>query len=147
MEPPPLISAHAGSDEPPPPPPPYEFDATQEALIHDLGLKMSFVGKFLIIMGLLNAASGLRSLPSRHLPGAATAIIGIAIIGFGFWTNSAARSFKLVAKTSGRDIENLMMALGELRKLYGVQYWLLILALAFVILAIAVTLISSFFRG
>lgn len=124
----------------------YEFDPTQEALIGDLGRKMSFVGKFLIIMGLLNAASGLRTLPDERVSGAASAIAGIAIVVFGLWTNAAARSFKLVAKTSGRDIENLMAALDGLRKLYAVQYWLLILSIVFITLAMIVTVVLSVMR-
>jgi hypothetical protein len=55
----------------------------------------------------------------------------------GIWTINAAQSFKLVVETKGRDIPHLMAALTALRKLYTIMFWLLIAALALVLLAIA----------
>jgi hypothetical protein len=63
----------------------------------------------------------------------------------GFWTTKAAKSFQLIVDTEGRDIENLMGALGELRKLYGLQYWILIIALIFVGVSLISAIILSFF--
>jgi len=51
--------------------------------------------------------------------GLANIIQGIVQIIIGFWTNKAASAFKQIVTTQGNDIENLMGALGELRKLYS----------------------------
>jgi len=48
----------------------------------------------------------------------ANIIQGIVQIIIGFWTNKAASAFKQIVATQGNDIENLMGALRELRKLY-----------------------------
>jgi len=69
--------------------------------------------------------------------GLANIIQGIVQIIIGFWTNKAASAFKQIVTTQGNDIENLMGALGELRKLYTLQYWLYIVALIFVALGVA----------
>ncbi|MDJ1168164.1 hypothetical protein PMG71_01830 [Roseofilum sp. BLCC_M154] len=56
-------------------------------------------------------------------------ISGVADFLIGIWTYQASTAFKRIVDTQGQDIENLMGALGELRKLYTLQYWVLILTL------------------
>jgi uncharacterized membrane protein len=70
-------------------------------------------------------------------------ISGIIILLIGFWTYTAASSFNRIVKTQGNDIENLMNALKELRKLYTLQFWLFIIVLIAIIIAIIASIIFA----
>lgn len=117
---------------------PYEFNNTQNQLIRQLAQKMRFVGYILIALGVLVIVAGIVNF---RLGGFATIIQGIIQLIIGLWTAKAATSFQLIVKTQGNDIENLMTALGELRKLYALQYWIFIIALVLVVVGIVAALI------
>jgi len=120
----------------------YEFNTSQNELIQNLASTMKFVGYFLIAVGILAAISGIIAITK----GGFSALVQGIIQGIiGFWTLKAAKSFQLIVDTEGRDIENLMGALGELRKLYGLQYWILIIALIFVAIGLVVAIVSVLF--
>lgn len=114
---------------------PYEFNNTQNQLIRQLSQKMRFVGYFLIALGALLILTGIVE------GGLGTIIQGTIQIVVGIWTAKAASSFQLIVKTQDNDIENLMKALGELRKLYALQYWAFLIALILVTIGIIVALI------
>ena len=115
----------------------YEFDQSQNELILDLSNKMRFVSYFLIAGGVLSGIIGLLSLNVGVI---IPAVVDILI---GVWTLNAASSFKLIVDTQGNDIVNLMGALGELRKLYRLQYWLLIITLVFLAIALAIVIVAA----
>ena len=117
---------------------PYEFNNTQNQLIRQLAQKMRFVGYILLALGVLVIVAGIVNF---RLGGFATIIQGIIQLIIGLWTAKAATSFQLIVKTQGNDIENLMTALGELRKLYALQYWIFIIALSLVVVGIVAALI------
>lgn len=117
---------------------PYEFNNTQNQLIRQLAQKMRFVGYILSALGVLVIVAGIVNF---RLGGFATIIQGIIQLIIGIWTAKAATSFQLIVKTQGNDIENLMTALGELRKLYALQYWIFIIALVLVVVGIVAALI------
>lgn len=117
---------------------PYEFNNTQNQLIRQLAQKMRFVGYILLALGVLVIVAGIVNF---RLGGFATIIQGIIQLIIGIWTAKAATSFQLIVKTQGNDIENLMTALGELRKLYALQYWIFIIALILVVVGIVAALI------
>lgn len=121
----------------------YEFSSSQNELIKNLAEKMRFVSYFLIGVGVLIAVGGVITLLRG---GIANIISGVVQIIIGVWTNKAAAAFNRIVDTEGNDIENLMGALGELRKLYNLQYWLLILTLVFAALGLVVGIIASFSR-
>jgi len=85
---------------------------------------MHFVGLFLLAMGLLIIAIGVVVVfhAGPIISGALACVVGL-------WTQRASMSFKSVVQTEGQDITHLMDALDDLRKLYSLQYWLLILGL------------------
>ncbi|MDJ0514906.1 MAG: hypothetical protein QNJ74_01165 [Trichodesmium sp. MO_231.B1] len=116
----------------------YEFNPSQNELILDLSNKMRFVSYFLIAGGVLATIIGLLGLN----PG--VIIQAVVDILIGVWTLKAASSFKLIVDTQGNDIVNLMGALGELRKLYRLQYWLLIIALVFLAIALVLGIVAGF---
>ncbi|NET44581.1 hypothetical protein [Okeania sp. SIO2B3] len=117
----------------------YEFEHSQNELILDLSNKMRFVSYFLIAIGVLSGIIGLLSIN----PGAI--IQGVVQTFIGTWTLNAASSFKLIVDTEGNDIVNLMGALGELRKLYRLQYWLLVNALVFMAMVLVIGIIVVIF--
>lgn len=116
----------------------YEFSSSQNELIKNLADKMRFVAYFLIAVGVLAVIGGLFSLRTG---GVGNIINGVVYILIGVWTNNASSAFQRIVATTGSDIENLMGALGELRKLYTLQYWLLIIALVFIAIALVFTVI------
>lgn len=124
---------------------PYEFDQSQNWLIHELAEKMRFVSYFLIALGVLFILLGITSLKTGDFGSAGSAVQGILQIVVGIWTKQAATSFQLIVNTQGGDIQNLMGALGELRKLYTLQYWIFLIAVVLVIIAIVLTLIIGTF--
>ena len=115
----------------------YEFNQSQNELILDLSNKMRFVSYFLIAGGVLAIIIGFLGLSPDVI---IQAVVDILI---GLWTLKAASSFKLIVDTQGNDIVNLMGALGELRKLYRLQYWLLIIALVFLAIALVLGIIAG----
>ena len=120
---------------------PYEFNNTQNQLIRELSEKMRFVSYFLIGLGILVALGGLVQISKGGL---GNIVQGIVQIFIGVWTNKAASAFKQIVDTQGSDMENLMGALGELRKLYTLQYWLYIVALIFVAIGVVLAIAFSF---
>lgn len=121
----------------------YEFDQTQNQLIRDLAQKMRFVSYFLIALGVLLVIDGIVSIAKGEIGGIITGVVQIFI---GLWTRKAASSFQLIVDTQGSDMENLIGALGELRKLYTLQYWLILIAVFFVAVALIMTVIFGTFQ-
>jgi hypothetical protein len=114
----------------------YEFKPQENKIIGELAGKMHFVGLFLLAVGLLVIAIGV--VPKDHgvglhvgpiISGALTALVGL-------WTQRASVSLKSVVYTEGNDISHLISALEDLRKLYSLQFWLLILALVLAVLGV-----------
>lgn len=116
----------------------YEFSSSQNELIKNLADKMRFVAYFTIAAGALGVLGGLLSLQRGGVGNIISAVVYILI---GIWTNNASSAFRRIVDIEGNDIENLMGALGELRKLYTLQYWLLIIALIFIAIALVLSLI------
>lgn len=110
----------------------YEFTGSQNELIEDLAARMNFVGILMIIGAILSLVASLATLLMGETKGVfdLSAVVQAAFLFItGWWTRNAAQSFNRVVNTTGSDIENILAALGELRKLYALQYWLIILTL------------------
>lgn len=121
--------------------PEYEFDQSQNELILDLSQKMLFVGYFFMGLGVLaGIRGGLDFLkPELLVQGVGQVIVGVVQFMIGLWTLKASSSFKLIVNTEGNDIGNLMGSLGQLRKLYGLKYSLLIITLVFFALSLVLS--------
>ncbi len=115
----------------------FEFDTSQNELFSDLAKKMSLLGFFLIIAGAITIFSGIFG----QLKGLGSIVAGVLYILMGIWTRNASNSFNFIVNTEGNDIANLMGALGQLRKLYTLQYWAVIVTLVFAVLALVLTII------
>jgi hypothetical protein len=103
---------------------------------------MRFVSYFLIVLGVLFILLGVVRLRVGDFGSIFQGIIQVII---GFWTKQAATSFQLIVNTQGSDIQNLMGALRELRKLYTLQYWIFLVAVILVIIAIVLALLIGTF--
>jgi hypothetical protein len=116
----------------------YEFNDAENHAIGDLASKMRFVGLMGIIFGVLLVLGGLAACAGGSKTagsGVGNFLQGIFAILVGVWTRSAAGGFQRIVDTQGNDIFNLMAALGELRRIYGLQRILLIIVLVlFVVL-------------
>ncbi|VXD15190.1 conserved membrane hypothetical protein [Planktothrix serta PCC 8927] len=122
----------------------YEFNESQNQLILDLSKKMLFVSYFLIASGVLGAITGLITILQGGFGGI---VQGVVLLVTGIWTINASKAFKLIVETQGNDIENLMGALGQLRKLYTLQYWLFFISLIFLAIAVIVIVIFGIAAG
>jgi hypothetical protein len=74
------------------------------------------------------------------------ALVALAMffyLALGSWTNNAARAFERIVTTRGRDIEHLMKALENLRKMYGLLSLLVKLYLVLVGIAAVAGLIAA----
>jgi sulfite exporter TauE/SafE len=120
----------------------YEFTSAQNQLIGTLAKRMKFVAIFFIVLGAIVAAGGLFSL-SRGIEGIITIFMAALYIIIGIWTIKAADSFKKIVDTAESDISYLMNALNELKKLYTLQYVLMIIAIIFV----GIAFLAGIFRG
>lgn len=119
----------------------YEFNESQNQLILDLSKKMMFVSYFLIAIGALGAITGFINILQGAEGGFSGIVQGVILLVTGIWTINAAKAFQLIVDTQGNDIENLMGALGQLRKLYTLQYWLFLIAVIFMAIALILALI------
>ncbi len=111
--------------------PAYEFDARQNELVGELAKRMLWVAYFLLLAGALVGVVGMGTLTERGIFSLIQA--GFMII-IGVWTKRAAAAFDGIVRTEGSDIANLMVALGELRKLYTLQFWVIALAIGMLVI-------------
>ena len=120
----------------------YEFDTAEEKLIRDLARKMRWVAYFLIIVCLMLMLIGLGCfvviLPaggfSTQGPGAILFIVGAVYLVIAFLTYEAGVFFQKIVDSEGEDIPHLMAALGNLRNLYRISFWGLLVAMTLIVL-------------
>ncbi len=115
----------------------YEFTAEQNELIADLARKMKGVGIFMAAIGALALAgcltSALRARPDLAVALALTATFFLAVAT---WTVKAGGEFRRIVDTQGSDIPHTMNALAQLRRFYTLHFWLIIVYLVLIVLAI-----------
>jgi hypothetical protein len=120
----------------------YEFGAEQNETILALSTAMRGVGLYLLAAGILFAILGvvslLRGTPGNIGNGLVFLLQGALNVIIGVWTRGAGNYFNSVATTTGADIRNLMDALGELRRIYGLQLVIIIVALVLFALAMII---------
>ncbi len=118
----------------------YEFNASQNETIRLLAGKMKILGWVYIIQSILTALFGVFALIALPLAGIMYMVITAVVLFTGIWTKSAASSFEMIIFTKGSDINHLMDALDSLRKLYNLQFWMLVGAIALVAIGVLVAL-------
>jgi hypothetical protein len=120
---------------PPGGPSQYEFSPTENAIIGSLGSKLSFVGLFMLGIGLVCFISVIvRWIQLEDLEVIFLLFLTLLLIPVGIWTHRAGREFRSVAVTEGKDISHLMGALENLLKLCTLVYLILFVGLIFAII-------------
>ncbi len=119
----------------------YEFSPAQNETIRVLASRMKFVGIFYIVIAVLFGVCGLLALFFLPPVGLVYCLVTVLYLLIGIWTNNASSSFKMIVETKGSDITHLMSALESLRKLYNLQFWLLIVSIVVFVLAIVIALV------
>jgi hypothetical protein len=127
------------------PGPSFEFTLMQDEVIRALSKKLNFVGYFYIVASGLVGLAGLGLMFVNAWLGLFYMVLLTPELLIGLWTLNAGKSFRQIVDTKGHDIPHLMSALGSLRKLYTLMYWILIIGLVLMVLAIVavIVLISS----
>ena len=119
--------------------PAYEFTAEQNFTFRHLASRMRIVGGVLMAMGALLAVAAIVAMPRS---GSVVALELAIILGLvGWWSLRAGAAFSRIATTEGADISHLMKAVTEIRKLYELEFWVLIVllfVLVFTLLAVSV---------
>lgn len=135
----------------------YEFDQSQNKLIQQLANRMNFVAYVGIISGVVAIVGGLfvavlsgasaedqRELGALVGDALSSILQGGFLVIIGALTQQAAAAFTKVVETQGNDIEYLMRALGNLKVIYTIQFWLFIVAFALIGIFLAIAIIGFF---
>lgn len=100
-------------------------------------LMMRFVGIAHLVLGAALAVGVARFWLVSTRAVVVLAVLAILVIVMGAHLVRAAARFRGIVTVRGRDIENLMAALGELGRVYAVQRWMFVaaaLAIAFALM-------------
>jgi hypothetical protein len=114
----------------------YEFSSDQNLTIQILAKRMKFIGILNLVFSGLMAIGGLFVL--FKFPAQAIVAFGeVALFAFiGIWNYRGAASFQMIVQTTGNDIAHLMNALADLKKIYNLQFWLMIIILILIVVGI-----------
>lgn len=122
----------------------YEFRGEENRLIGGLAGVMRFVARFqLVVGGVMLVAAVLTALQRSWGVSLALLSQGILQVAVALWVMRAAHSFRQVVDTEGRDIEHLMGALGELKKVFTLQRALMVVVLVLAAAGTFVLALSS----
>ncbi|WP_165248412.1 hypothetical protein [Paludisphaera soli] len=123
----------------PPPRPQYEFNEPENRIIRDLGSKMSFVGLYMVGIGLCFALVTIQRWSRYQQMEIGFLFLAMLFMVFGAWTHRAGRDFRQVVDSQGRDVAHLMAALSSLLKCYRLIYMLFFVGLIFAMILLAST--------
>ncbi|MDF1842875.1 MAG: hypothetical protein P1U77_15680 [Rubripirellula sp.] len=73
---------------------------------------------------------------------AANAISAVVYLIIAFLTLSASGALRAASRTSCDEVSHVIHALDLMRRLFGIQYWLIIVSLALIVLAVIVTVLA-----
>ncbi len=131
----------------------YEFDARQNEVISELAKAMRWVAIPLMVAGLLylmNTVSFLFMLRGGGwrllLPVAIMAVSAIIFLAMAVWTNRSSAGFAEVVATQGSDVDHLMSALDNLRKMYSLMS-LFVKIYIFMMVLTLISLLIAYFTG
>jgi len=121
----------------------YEFSSQENETVRVLSSRMRFVGIMNLIGAGFYAIAGIFAMLVKPLLSILYAPPFAYFLFVGMWTITAGSEFRSIVDTSGQDIPHLMTALGSLRKLYNLQFWLIIIVIIMFVLGIGLTLIMG----
>jgi hypothetical protein len=98
----------------------YAFSDEDRDSIRALAASMSFVGVCLMLLGVLSAVFALGAVYAGFVPSGLGLLVGAAVcVLVAWWMMSAGRSLSALVATRGRDVDHLMGAVAQLRRLFG----------------------------
>jgi hypothetical protein len=107
----------------------YEFSDEHKEVIRSLAASISFVGVCTMLFGIMSGVFAVGAMYSGFGAQGAALLVGAAVfVVTAWWTMSAGRSLSSMVTTRGKDIQRLMEAVRDLRKLYGFARVFVILA-------------------
>jgi hypothetical protein len=109
----------------------FEFADDHKDAFRALAASMSFVGVCGMMFGVLTAIFALVMAFASAVAGAVTtgAIAGIELV-VAWWTMASGRSLQAIVRTRGSDVMHLMTAVTYMRRIYGFQKIVVIVAAA-----------------
>lgn len=109
---------------------PFEFSDEQKESFRALATSMSFLGACTMILGGLAAVFGLGAIYESLVPnGIFAGIYAVILILMASWMLAAGRSLSAMMRTRGRDVQYLMEAVTQLRRLFGMSLVLLMIGM------------------
>lgn len=123
----------------------YEFTMAQNTTIQTLADRMKFMGILFLAYAVLVAIVCIYHLVhAQDLQHGVGELLEVILFSFmGWWTYKGADSFHAIVRTKGSDIMHLMDALEDLRKIYNLNFWLMIGVFAILFIAIIVAVIMA----
>ncbi len=121
----------------------YEFTQAQNETIRLLAGRLKFVGIFNVVLGVLYGLIGGRGFIANPIVLTLSIPPAVFFVLVGLLTMSAAKSFSNIVETDGQDIPFLMKALEELQKLYNLQFWLMLIAITMLFIAVLIGVIAG----
>jgi len=98
----------------------FEFTEAQKERFRALAGSVSFVGVCTMLFGAMGVLFALGAAYSGFAANGVGIAVGTALLlVMAWWTVSAGRSLSAIVSTRGRDIERLMEAVEQLRRLFG----------------------------
>jgi hypothetical protein len=98
----------------------YEFSEAHKETFRALAASVSFVGVCTMLFGAMAVLFGLGAVYAGYAPnGVGLGVGALLLLVMAWWTVSAGRSLSALVSTRGRDVERLMEAVEQLRRLFG----------------------------
>ena len=125
----------------------YEFNDEQNRQISGLVDAMRVCAGLMQLMGLAFVVLCVMSALASRQSGSYGPAVGLGAgallcLSIGFWTGSAATSFRRVVETKNEDIWHLMNALGKLQNMYGLLRTIILGSLVLAVVALALIAIA-----
>jgi len=121
----------------------YEFTEEQNKVIKRLTANMFFVGIFVLLLGVFAGILDIYywfSPDKQFVVKIFVAVICFVTIMMGVFTLTSSKSFRKVFTSEGNDVDHLMKAIDKLATWFGILTFVIIVALAIVILGAIATM-------
>lgn len=115
----------------------FEFSETQNVEFRSTAYWMGIAGRAAILLGVLSGLGIISLRVDLLMQGFLTVIAGV-------WMLNVAKAFRRVAETTGRDVEHLMVAVVNVKKLYRLQVVLMVVwVVVMVVYAVVIMMIGT----
>jgi hypothetical protein len=124
----PSAAPKSDAQRPSPTPASYEFSDAHKDAFRALAASVSFVGVCTLMFAGLSAVFACGELFLGFVPNGLATALATGLFGvLAWWMVSAGRSLSAMVRTRGQDVERLMEAVAQLRKLFGLARVVIIL--------------------